>query len=141
MPVSNRKLESISNLQCAIIRFVRTRDQAVRAEGLEPLQYQLLMLLQPFRTHERQPNISDMATQLSMQHHSAVELVSRLEERGLLRRARAKHDRRHVHLYLTTQGRKVVKDRLAKEYENLHEFAQGVLPDLKALINGNGKRV
>lgn len=140
MSNSRRKLESVAKVQCAIIRFARTRDHGVRAEGLEPLQYQFLMLVQPFRSGARQPNISEMAAQLGMQHHSAVELVSRLEERGLLRRTRAKHDRRHVHLRVTPQGKKILRDRLLKEYPELHQFAQGILPDLKVIANGSPKR-
>jgi DNA-binding MarR family transcriptional regulator len=137
MSNSKRKLESVANVQCAIIRFARTRDHEVRAEGLEPLQYQFLMLVQPFRSGVRQPNISEMAAQLGMQHHSAVELVSRLEGSGLLRRKRAKHDRRHVHLHVTPRGKKILKERLLKEYPDLHQFARGILPDLKVIANGS----
>jgi DNA-binding MarR family transcriptional regulator len=137
---SQHKLESVAKVQCAIIRFVRTRDQAVRADGLEPLHYQFLMLVEPFHNTSHQPNISDMANQLGMQHHSAVELVSRLVDRGLLRRKRAKHDRRHVHLHVTPVGKKLLMNRLLKEYPDIQQLAQGLLPELKALVSGNGKR-
>ena len=40
--------------------------------------------------------IQTLADRLALKHHSAVELVDRLERRGYVRRSRGKEDRRQV---------------------------------------------
>jgi DNA-binding MarR family transcriptional regulator len=133
---SEKGLMALSTVQCAIIRFVRTREKAVRADGLEPLQFQFLTLVEPFHSNGQQPNISAVASQLGMQHHSAVELVDRLVERGLLRRKRANHDRRHVLLGVTLEGKKLLRRAILQEYADVHEFAPVLERDLKVFLNG-----
>ncbi len=134
------KLEALSMLECSIIRFVRTREKAVRADGLEPLQFQFLTLVEPLHGNGHQPNISDVASQLRMQHHSAVELVDRLVERGWLRRNRANHDRRHVLLGLTPDGRKVLRRAILQEYADVNQFAPELVRDLRLFLNGDRRR-
>ncbi len=135
-----RHLHAVSMLEDSIMRFVRTRDKAVRAHGLEPLQFQFMSLVEPFQTKRRQPNIAEVANQLSMQHHSAVEMVDRLVERGWLRRKRANHDRRHVLLKVTPQGKKVLKQAIRQEYADVHAFAPELVRDLKSVLNGHRRR-
>jgi DNA-binding MarR family transcriptional regulator len=50
-----------------------------------------------------------LAERLLVQHHSAVELVNRLEAKGLLRRARGANDRRSVLLMPTRRGEKLLR--------------------------------
>ena len=135
-----RNLQAMSNFHCSIIRFVRTREQAVRASGLEPLQYQFLTLVEPLYANGGQPNISKVASRLGMRHHSAVELVDRLEERGLLERKRGKHDRRHVFLHATPEGKKLLRRLVAKEQRAVRLFAPELLQSLKHVLHGNGAK-
>ena len=55
----------------------------------------LLLALKGLRPNIRS-RIGEMAEQLQIQHHSAVELVDRLESSGLVRRQCGTHDRREV---------------------------------------------
>jgi hypothetical protein len=48
MRKTNHEVRAVRDVQCSIIRFVRRREQTIRAEGLEPLQYEFLMLVEPF---------------------------------------------------------------------------------------------
>ncbi len=59
------------------------------------------------------PTINDLARQLFIKHNSAVGLVDRLVEQGLVRRRPVAEDRRKVCLSLTTKGRRVLA-RLAR---------------------------
>lgn len=138
MRAATEKVKAISSVHCSIIRFVRTREQAVRANGLEPLQYQFLTLVDPLYS-SGQPNISAVARQLGMRHHSAVELVDRLVSRGLLQRKRGKHDRRHVFLHVTPEGKRLLRRLAAKEQADARQFAPELLKRLKALLNGVAK--
>ena len=56
------------------------------------------------------PRIAELAERLQIQHHSAVELVNRLEAGGLVRRERGKQDRREVLLQLTQRGERLLRD-------------------------------
>ena len=77
--------------------------------GLEPRQYQLLLALKALAGDVR-PRIAELAHQLQTQHHSTVELVNRLAERGFVKRSRGGMDRREVLLSLTPKGEKVLRD-------------------------------
>ena len=56
------------------------------------------------------PRIGELAENLLIQHHSAVELVNRLAKAGFVRRDRADSDRREVLLSLTPKGEKVLRE-------------------------------
>jgi DNA-binding MarR family transcriptional regulator len=92
-----------------IRRYLRFSDAAVRAANLEPRQYQLLLALKGLSPDVR-PRIGALAEQLQIQHHSAVELVDRLETGGLVRRQRGTKDRREVLVLITTAGEKVIRE-------------------------------
>jgi DNA-binding MarR family transcriptional regulator len=53
-------------------------------------------------------SIIDLAQQLFIKHNSAVGLVDRLEEEGLIAREHSTSDRRKVELHLTGRGRTVL---------------------------------
>jgi DNA-binding MarR family transcriptional regulator len=132
-------LETVSSVHCSIIRFVRAREQAVRADGLEPLQYQFLALIGS-NSNGNKPNISAVANQLGMHHHSAVELVDRLVKRGVVERRRGKHDRRHVFLHVTPLGKKLLQRLVVKEHADVCQFAPELLKGLRVLLNAQPKR-
>ena len=132
-------LQKVSSVHCSIIRFVRTRDQAMRADGLEPLQYQFLVLVGP-NSNGNKPNISTLANQLGMHHHSAVELVNRLQKRGLVERRRGKSDRRHVFLHVTPLGKKLLHRLAVKEHAHAREFAPDLLKELRILLSSRARR-
>lgn len=133
------KLETASSVHCSIIRFVRAREQAVRADGLEPLQFQFLALIGP-KSNGHRPNISTIANELGMHHHSAVELVDRLEKRGLVERRRGKDDRRHVFLHITPQGKRLLQRLVVKEHADVCQFAPELLKRLRVLLNGEARK-
>jgi hypothetical protein len=54
--------------------------------------------------------VSELARQLLIRHHSAVGLVDRLVDQGLLLRKASREDRRKVELRLTGKGRRVLAD-------------------------------
>jgi len=57
---------------------------------------------------DKQATISNFADRLQIRHHSAVELIDRMEKRGLCRRERSKIDRRHVLIRVTPRGEKLL---------------------------------
>src|SRR5205085_7219553 len=83
-------------------------EQAALAVGLEPRQHQLLLAIvgSPARVS---PTVGDVAEQLIIKHHSAVELIDRLARRGLVARLRNDDDRREVLLKVTAKGERLLR--------------------------------
>jgi len=100
--------ESLAEMRYQIRRYLRFSEEASRAAGLEPRQYQLMLAIKGLPKNVR-PRIGELAERLQIQHHSTVELVNRLAAGGYVRRHRAGDDRREVLLALTPRGEKVLR--------------------------------
>jgi DNA-binding MarR family transcriptional regulator len=101
--------QAVAEFRHQIRRYLKFSDAAVRGSDLEPRQYQLLLALKGLPPNVRS-RIGELAEQLQIQHHSAVELVDRLEASGLVRRQRSTHDRREVLVVLTSGGEKILRE-------------------------------
>lgn len=82
-------------------RFLRWSEQEARHAGMTASQHQLLLAV---RGHGSPPSVSDLAAHLLVRHHSAVELVDRAVDAGLVRRVHDAGDQRVVHVALTAKG-------------------------------------
>src|SRR5215831_4826082 len=104
-----RDYQSLAEFRHQIRRFLRFSERAARNAGLEPRQHQLMLALKGLPSNVR-PRIGELAERLQIQHHSAVELVNRLESAELVRRQRGTEDRREVLLELTQKGETILRD-------------------------------
>src|ERR1700723_35221 len=95
--------QALAEFRHQIRKFLRFSERAVRAAGGEVGQYQLMLAIKGMPEGVR-PRIRELANRMHVEHHSAVELVNRLESGGYVRRERAKEDRREVLLALTPKG-------------------------------------
>lgn len=118
-----------------IRRFVRFSEQVARAAGIVPQQHQLLLAIKGL-PEGRRATISDLAERMQLQHHSTVELVDRLEERGLVERCRDEEDQRRVLLKLTQQGEEVLSNLSRHTLTELRSIGPGLVSALNALIDG-----
>ncbi len=103
MRLTDADYEDLLSLRTGLRRFERWSDQQAEAVGLTPAQHQLLLAVRG-HTDPRGPTLGEVADYLLLRHHSAVGLVDRAEEAGLVKRARDPDDRRVVRLRLTTAG-------------------------------------
>ncbi len=87
--------QALAEFRYEIRRFLNFSERLVRAAGIEPQQHQALLAIKGLPAH-RIATIGVLAERLLIQHHSAVELVNRLEANGMLRRARGEVDRREA---------------------------------------------
>ncbi|HTM60255.1 MAG TPA: MarR family transcriptional regulator [Burkholderiales bacterium] len=87
--------------------FLRFSEDAAAAVGLTSQHYQAMLVLRGC-PDDRKVTINDLAKQLLLKHNSAVELVDRLVEEGLVVREASSSDRRKVELRLTVRGREVL---------------------------------
>ena len=94
---------ALAEFRYQIRRFLQFSAEAARAHGIEPQQHQLLLAVKGLPEGAR-PTIRVLAERLQIQHHSAVELVDRLAERGAVRREHDDLDRREALVRLTRRG-------------------------------------
>src|ERR1700680_4169165 len=100
--------EALADFRHEIRLFLNFSEQAARAAGLEPQQHQALLALKGLPRAMR-ATIRALAERLQIEPHSAVELVNRLERRGLMRRRRGTADRREVLVRLTARGERLLR--------------------------------
>lgn len=94
---------ALGEFRFRIRRFLHFSEFAARQEGLEPQQHQLLLAVRCLQ-RPNGPTIGELAEHLLIRHHSAVGLIDRMEERGLIERVRDAGDRRQVKVRLTESG-------------------------------------
>ena len=100
--------ETLAELRYQIRRFLRARELAARAAGIEPQHYLLLLQIKGLG-EERPATLSALAERLQLRHHSVVELVDRLTSKGMVARRRSPRDGRQVIVMLRAGGEAVLK--------------------------------
>jgi DNA-binding MarR family transcriptional regulator len=95
--------QAMAELRYQIRRFLRFSENAARQAGIEPQQHQMLLAIRGLPDGLK-PTIRVLAERMQLQHHSTVELVDRLVDRGFVCRLRATDDRRQVFAKLTREG-------------------------------------
>jgi len=127
--------QALGEFRFQIRKFLHFSDLAIAAAGLERAQYQLMLTIKGLPSGLR-PRIRDVANRMLVQHHSAVELVNRLEAAGYVRRERAEDDRREVLLALTPKGEKVLAELALHHHEELQDAAPALVSALRRVTTG-----
>ncbi|HXK03214.1 MAG TPA: MarR family transcriptional regulator [Verrucomicrobiae bacterium] len=124
---------TLAQFRYLIRRFLQFSESEAREAGLEPQQHQMMLII---RASEEPggPTVGAAAEHLLIRHHSAVGLVDRLEERGLVERTRQGTDRREVHLRLTGRGEQLLSDLSQAHYSELRKLAPQLLGALSGLL-------
>jgi DNA-binding MarR family transcriptional regulator len=105
--------QALSEFRHLIRCFLEFSQKAAQGVGLTPRQHQALLAIKGFPGGGA-VTVGNLAQRLRIRHHTAVELVDRLTESGLVRRIHDPEDHRRVFLTLT-------------------ELADGHLADLSAV--------
>jgi DNA-binding MarR family transcriptional regulator len=124
---------ALAELRFLIRRFLAFSEAASREAGLEPQQHQLLLVLKGLRPPMR-PTIRTVAERLLIQHNSAVELVGRSVERGLVKRFPAEHDRREVALQITLRGERILRRLTLAHRAELRTSAPRLVEALEGML-------
>ena len=124
---------ALAEFRHRIRRFLIASEEAARKSGIEPQQYLCMLSLQGLPAGEA-PTVGTVAERLLLRHHSAVELVDRLERRGLVRRARGELDRREVWIRLTPRGVRMLERLARKRFTELRASGPELVRALAALV-------
>jgi len=128
--------QALAEFRFQIRKFLHFSEQAVLASGLERGQYQLMLAIKGIPEGVR-PRIRELANRLQIQHHSAVELINRLESGGYVRRERAQEDRREVLLALTAKGERVLAELALHHHDELRSAAPSLVAALRRVTRGD----
>ena len=133
--ITTAEYRALAELRFRIRKFVREGDAVATAAGLEPQQYLLLLAIRGLPEGE-EATIRTLADRLALKHHSAVELVDRLEVHGYLHRSRSRDDRRRVLVTLLPRGDKlleqVARDRIGELRASGHALVNAISTLLEA---------
>ena len=113
----------------ALRRFLNFSHEAARSAGMSPQHYQALLALKGAPDTARL-SIGELATQLQLRHHSAVGLVNRLGDRGLIRRIDSQTDGRRVELALTARGERIIARMAVIHLRELRQLG----PEMRRLL-------
>jgi len=102
--LSPEDYQALGAFRDALRRFLRFSEAGAEAMGLTPQQHQAMLVIHAHP--EPEPiSVGQLAERLLIKNHSAVGLVARLQERGLVTRETSTEDRRRVLLKLTPAAR------------------------------------
>jgi DNA-binding MarR family transcriptional regulator len=124
--LSKADFEALSEFRYQMRRFERFSEKAVRAHGVTPLQYLMLLHIKGYPAREF-ANVGELAERLQAQPHGVVALITRCEEAGLVKRCQSDKDRREIEVHLLKAG-----ERLLVKLASLHraelKSIRGVFP-------------
>jgi len=110
------------DLRTGLREFLRWSEQQATAVGITPAQHQLLLAVRGSSDREG-PTIGDLADALLLRHHSAVGLVDRAVDAGLVSRHADAIDHRVVRLRLTPLGARRLRQLSGAHLEKLRRLA------------------
>jgi DNA-binding MarR family transcriptional regulator len=116
--ITSDDYERLSDFRYALRTFLHFSESAARATGLTPQQHQALLAIKGAEQRGAM-HIGALSERLLLKHHSAVELVKRLELAGLVTRQADPADGRKVVLALTDQAQEMLALLSAAHLEEL----------------------
>ena len=137
--IKHSDYQALSEIRYNLRLFVRFSEAAARKAGIEPQQHQLLLAVRGIPDGEV-PRIAYLADRLQIQHHSAVELLDRMERKGLVARIRGENDRREVLVQLTAQGDHLLSELTRHMRAELRSAAPTLVSALRRLTEQSARR-
>jgi len=128
-PFRKAGYETLAAFRYTLRRFLRFSESAAETVGLTPQKYLALLAIQGFPGRDYVA-VSELAEQLQIRDHSAVELVDRMEAQCLVARRPSAEDRRMVYVTTTSEGKEMLKKLAAEHREQLRRLG----PQLRLLL-------
>lgn len=115
-------------------------EKAVHGAGLHIQQHQLLLAVAG-APPEASPSIAYAAEVLGLKHNSAVELVDRCEQQGLLHRSADPNDRRRARLEVTMRGQEVLDQLSQVHLRELFSLGPRLIQSLQEVLRNEASNV
>jgi DNA-binding MarR family transcriptional regulator len=130
---------ALAEFRYQIRRFLHFSEEQARASGLEPQQHQLLLALKGLPKGDK-ATIRELSARLQLKHHSTVELVNRLELRGMIKRTPGEKDRREVIIQFTRAGEALLGRLSLMHREQLQSAGPELAKALRTVLKANAPR-
>ena len=124
---------ALAEFRYQIRAFMQFSAQAAEKFGLEAGQHQLLLTAKAISL-DHEPTIGEIAARLLLRHHSVVGMLDRMEEGGLVRRARGETDRRQVRVTLTRKGEATLRELSRVHRAELESAGPALVRALQTLL-------
>jgi DNA-binding MarR family transcriptional regulator len=132
--ITPAEYRALAELRYRIRHFLREGDAKARAVGLEPQQYLMLLAIRGL-PEGSEATIQTIAERLALKHHSAVELIDRLETRSYVRRNRSRDDRRRVFVTLLPRGERLLEQVARNRISELRSSGEALVSAIEALLD------
>ncbi len=123
--LTKTEYEALAAFRRALREFTAFSADAARKTGLTPQQHQALLAIKGAPGRETL-GIGEIADTLCLRPHSAVELVDRMADLGLVQRHADADDHRRVRVGLTTAGKDVLAQLSAQHLRELQAIGPGL---------------
>lgn len=137
--ISDAEYRALAELRYRIRHFIQEGDAAARRGKLEPQQYLMLLAIRGL-PRDSEASIGALAERLALKHHSAVELIDRLEAHGLVRRSRSLDDRREVRVALLPRGLRLLEQVARRRIGELRATGAALADAISTLVKRRGRR-
>ena len=127
----------LASFRRSLRTFLAFSEDAARNAGLPPQQHQAILAIRGLSPAAGM-SVNDLAEQLLLKPQTAVELVDRLEDAGLVRRERDETDRRRVLLTLTAKANRLLEKLSAEHLAQIRRDAPQLIALLREVADGDG---
>ncbi len=131
--VNGFDFSALAEFHYQIRRLMKGNGNGTRPAGSERLQHNLVLNVRGLPPDVK-PTIGTLAKRLQIRHHSAVELIDRLEEQGLIERRRDEVDRRQVTIHLTAKGNRLATQIAQQNCDELQTAGRQLARVLRSLL-------
>lgn len=116
MPIDRQRYLGLANFRYAVRRFLSASERISAESGITTQQYQAMLAIgaaaEPLA-------MKDLAEELMLQPHAAVQMVDRLQKLGVAERRASPSDGRVVLVALTEKGDELLDGLAARHLEEL----------------------
>jgi DNA-binding MarR family transcriptional regulator len=131
---------ALAEFRFLIRSFLSFSERAARSHGIEPQQHQLLLACKGLPVGDR-PTVGTLARRLCVEHHTAVALVDKLQDAGLVERTASPVDRREVLVEITPDGDSLLASLSELHRDQLMEIGPKLIQALSAVLAERARSV
>lgn len=132
--ISVEQFRKLAEFRFQLRKFLQFSHAIAEHCGLRHQQYQLLQCVYGMPC-ELDPTIANVAARMLLKHNSAVELVDRTIEQGLLRRSPDPTDHRRILLRVTQQGERLLASLAGYHMQELDQAGPELIRSLRRVLN------
>lgn len=137
--ISAAEYRQLADLHHRIRQFLHLSEEAARSKGIEPQQHQVLLAIKGLSRGSR-PTVRTLSERLCLRHHSTVELIDRLVERGAVARRHCDQDRRQVLIELLPHGEELLHQLSDLLWQELRVSGPALSESLLTVLAHSGER-